>query len=79
MEQEFLTDEQVKLEEIYLKLRTNIGLNISSFPNDKFRPIYQNWQSRNLIKIINDQIYLTSKGYLLLDSFIDELFKASLL
>ncbi|EQC48767.1 radical SAM domain protein [Bacteriovorax sp. BSW11_IV] len=76
--EEKLSAQEIRLEKIYMALRTTLGL----YPHREFSPdIAKNvlekardWQARGLAQINKDHIVLTSKGYLLLDSLMDDLF-----
>lgn len=79
-DEEILNEEQLKLEKVYLKLRTNLGISFNEFTNDQsilkeLNLLSLDWQNRGLIVLENKKIYPTSKGYLVMDSLMDELFK----
>ena len=78
IEPESLTVEQVKLEEFYLALRTDKGVDPCRFINDaemkKFYEICNRWEKRGLIKIESCRVVLTTRGYLVMDSLLDEVF-----
>ena len=69
-EPEELTEDQFKLEKMYMALRSSVGLDLNQNPH----PIFHSWIERGLASQTNQQLILTSKGFLLLDSLLDELF-----
>jgi oxygen-independent coproporphyrinogen-3 oxidase len=76
---EELTTEELALEHIYMLLRTNLGLSIKdTFQDDnlanEFLNIAKSWEEKGLASIINDVIKLSPKGYLLMDSLMDDIF-----
>jgi oxygen-independent coproporphyrinogen-3 oxidase len=75
---EYLTDSEFKMEEIYMLLRTSVGLDLQLMGHE-FRKVASSWVDRNLAKIENDKIRLNSKGFLVLDSLMGELFALKLL
>lgn len=78
MDIENLTAEEFKLENVYMNLRSEKGLNISSF-DAKFEAIASKWIERGLALRNDNVMFLTSEGYLVLDSLINELFSLNLL
>lgn len=72
---------QAFLEKIYMALRSDIGIDKSAFnqKNDQFSLLLKRWKLSELVTEEKSRIYLTSKGYLLLDSLMDDLFKCKLL
>lgn len=75
---EKLTEEEFRLERIYMALRSEEGIKSSDFPNEIIK-VVKVWRSRNLVTEKNGVIKLTSKGYLLLDSLMNDLFTLKLL
>lgn len=69
-ELEELDEKALKLESIYLNLRTNKGLELQS----SMLNLVQNWERQKLAQIINDRVILTPRGFLLMDSMIGNLF-----
>ena len=70
---EELGKKEIELEELYVGLRTNQGLELDQFPKviiDKFKQ----WQERDLAVLTDKNIFLNSKGFVILDSLMDELF-----
>ena len=70
---EILDQEQVSLEREYLSFRTSRGLNILS---NETRALAKNWADRSLGHFLNDKFHLNSKGFLVLDSLMNEYFSA---
>ena len=70
---------ELKLEEVYLKLRTNQGLDINDLADPLPPPLLQvieNWKEHKYL----DQerpLKLSARGYLMLDSLMDDLFRIS--
>lgn len=74
-ELEVLTKEESKLEEYYMSLRSDVGMEVSkATQSPAFLSKVTEWEERGLINFHNDRIYLTSKGYLILDSLMNDLF-----
>lgn len=78
MEIENLTDEEFKLERIYMAIRSRDGIRISEFSNE-ITKIIKKWQERKLAIENNGIVTLTSKGYLVLDSLMNDLFSLKLI
>ena len=72
---EILTPEQFQLEKMYMALRSSVGLNLK----ENTHPVFQAWIKRGLASEVNHQLILTSKGFLVLDSLLDELFSLKLI
>ena len=80
IEKEFLSEESFKLEHIYMKLRTNLGIEKKFFPQtDEFNELISKWEKDELIVSGQEKIVATTSGYLLLDSLINDLFNLRLL
>lgn len=82
--EEYLTDEAYRLEKIYLGLRTKKGIIPKNYFSEKqwnlFGEVIQRWSDDDLLESSDySHLSLNSKGFLLLDSFIDEFFKYSLI
>ena len=75
---EFLTEEEFKLEQIYMAIRSEQGIMLTDFPKE-LEILTEKWKKRDLVTENNGLILLTSKGYLLLDSLMNELFSAKFL
>ncbi|MBI2521267.1 MAG: coproporphyrinogen III oxidase family protein [Bdellovibrio sp.] len=78
--EELKADEQ-RMEEIYLGLRTHTGIdlaqfktNLDSISNSRLEEIFLGWKRRGLLAQCAPKIILNSKGMLLLDSLMNELF-----
>jgi len=79
IEEEFLTDSQVLLEKIYLRLRTKAGLAKSDllFSDEIFIKLILKWKDLgylNMIDSTKERIILNAKGYLMLDSIMNDLY-----
>lgn len=77
-QEEILTPDEIFLEKIYMNLRTNIGLSLSIFPNSSQNEILNSlavkWQERGIATVKNEHVILNSKGFLILDFLMDDLF-----
>lgn len=78
---ERLTDDEYRLEFTYMNLRSKNGLKLSENFNltDSFMKLLEKWEREGLCHIKNDMIFLTSKGYLILDSILDTIFSYQVL
>lgn len=76
---EQLDKKSIKLEMLYLKLRTNVGLNLESFFSKTdlkiVEKVVKSWQKRDYIDSINP-VKLSALGFIMLDFLMDELFIA---
>ncbi|MCY4524881.1 MAG: coproporphyrinogen-III oxidase family protein [Halobacteriovoraceae bacterium] len=71
---------QLRLEKLYLSLRTNKGLNHREFFTDtrqlnSFSALTSHWMKRKLADTNDSRTTLTPQGFLLLDSLMDEIFR----
>ena len=75
---ESLDEKSFKLERLYMRLRTHLGLNPQDFftseETEVFLKIAFEWKDRGLLTESQKGFYLTAQGYLLLDSLMDEIF-----
>ncbi len=79
---ENLKEEEFQLEKIYMGLRSSDGLDLNSFaPADDVDSKFVNKWVREGKATVNDKrlLTLTSEGYLLLDSLMDELFSLKMI
>ena len=75
--EEHLTVEQLDLESIYMKIRTNMGIEmreLSEFSKNFNQLLLDRWVECGYVKLSKNVIYTLPKGFLLLDSMMDELF-----
>ncbi len=77
-ELEMLSEEEFKLEKIYMGIRSEEGIKISDFSNEILH-VVKKWKERGLVNENGEIVKLTSKGYLLLDSLMNDLFALKLL
>lgn len=75
---ENLSEDEFHLEKIYMSLRSEEGLNLADFP-ESFKEVVKKWAQAELAQEDGTKVRLTSKGYLLIDSLIDDLFSLKLL
>lgn len=77
-EEEFLSEEEIFLERLYLQLRTNLGiLPQCFFAGDelkKFWILVQSWEKKLYLSNKGPRVCLSSLGLLMLDSLMDEIF-----
>lgn len=79
IEMENLSEEEFKLEKVYMALRSEEGLSQDFFADEeKFKQIKDSWEKKNCLLNYSDKIRLNSSGYLILDSLMDELFRLKL-
>ncbi len=76
---EKLTEEEFKLEELYMKFRTNKGLNFDHYFSKEDRPkvdaLVADWSKQGLIEVSSEGLHrLSSKGYLSMDGLMNQLF-----
>lgn len=74
---EQLTPEEVHLEKIYMSLRIKKGLRLDDFQIKEADSLVETWVEKGHALIQGDFVCLTSKGFLLLDSLMDEIFTHS--
>jgi oxygen-independent coproporphyrinogen-3 oxidase len=74
-ELEVLTDEEAQLEKMYMSLRSDVGLEIAPHQQlPAFLSKLNEWKERDLVVFENNRLFLSSKGYLILDSLMNDLF-----
>lgn len=75
---EELTKSEAFLEKVYMGLRIDRGVKFSIITDleerNEFKNIAASWEKRNLAKVDKSGVALTSAGFLILDSLLDELF-----
>ena len=84
MKEEALSERELELEKVYLNLRTFKGLGISdvvSRGNDKaLLSLIKEWRSKGYLRSTEgERLRLSSKGFLLLDSIMDDLFREKII
>lgn len=72
IELEQLTSRELNLEKAYLSLRTSVGWEA---PIEMINVI-QRWHQQDLAFVTGQEVRLTALGYLMLDSLMDDLFRA---
>jgi oxygen-independent coproporphyrinogen-3 oxidase len=83
--EEFLSEDQLLLEKIYLSLRTFKGINpCEVFTDEEIRESFLNlvekWKGLGLLNSHeSDHVSLSTKGFLLLDSFMDDIFSKKII
>jgi oxygen-independent coproporphyrinogen-3 oxidase len=73
-ELEYLGKAELELEETYLTLRTSDGWAPREV-TDKHLALFSNWQKAGYVSAIHPKVQLTSKGFVMLDSLMDDLFR----
>jgi len=76
-EVEELGSKEIELETIYLSLRTNMGW-MPKVMCLKVESVFKHWEASGYGQMKADRMMLNSLGYLMLDSLMDDLFKAKL-
>jgi oxygen-independent coproporphyrinogen-3 oxidase len=73
---EKLNDKEVLLETIYLGLRCSLGIDANIVGNEshKLEKLFCNWKERSIGEISNSKFVLNSRGYIIMDSLMDEIF-----
>lgn len=72
--QETLNSSELQLEDLYLSLRTSKGINLSTYKNNsKDLGVLNDWVSRGLASVQNEKFILNSKGFLIMDSLVEQL------
>ncbi len=74
LEIEKLNDKEFLIEDLYMNLRIRDGLSLNYFNDQEFYQIGKKWVEHNWAEIIDGRICLTSKGFLVLDTLMDNLF-----
>ena len=76
---EFLEKTPYMIENLYMKLRSSGGLCFSDFSGDNlssFKKNYATWQARGYIEREDtERVFLSSLGFLMLDSLMDDIFR----
>ena len=76
IEEEILSEEAFRLEQIYMALRSKEGLVVDNFKNlNEYNFIKQKWNDQKYLLEAKEKILLNSEGYLVLDSLMDDLFR----
>lgn len=81
LESEVLGQESFKIEQTYMKVRTNLGLSSLDFDSSSreiFKELSLKWVNNGLAEMKLDKVLLTQKGYLLVDSIMNDLFREKL-
>jgi oxygen-independent coproporphyrinogen-3 oxidase len=78
IEEEQLTVDESRLENIYMAIRSEEGIRLSDFPSTLLE-VVERWKNKELADVENGVVKLSSKGFLLLDSLLDDLFALQLL
>ena len=73
MVMEELTEAEFNLEKIYMSIRSQSGIRLIDFPV-RLESLVEEWKGKNLVRVEDGIVTLTSRGYLLLDSLMNDLF-----
>lgn len=71
---ENLSEDSFVLEKVYMALRTDRGFDFSDFPIEKIEKVFRVWDENCYGKRSGTQYVLNARGYLLLDSLMNQLF-----
>lgn len=78
--EELLNLEDLLLEQIYMGLRSRLGYDFIELQSESLNACFSNWIDLGYIHKIEDfHVYLNNKGYLMLDSIIDNLFSKKII
>lgn len=78
-ELETLCDKELRLEELYLSLRTSRGVRLDDFcshesESEALERMLKGWISQELVSVEAESVIATPKGFLLMDSLMNDLF-----
>lgn len=77
---ELLDKEALQLETIYMGLRSKLGFDFKDFDRVGVQACIARWRALEYIEKLEDyHVFLSSKGYLMLDSIIDNLFSKKII
>lgn len=77
---EELSAEEAFLEQIYMSLRVKSGLRFDTFKEkEKFKKLCKSWVANEYAKIDDQSVFLTSKGFLFIDSLMGDIFKEKMI
>jgi oxygen-independent coproporphyrinogen III oxidase len=81
-ELEKINEKQIKLERLYLNLRTNHGTDITEYITDGldesiYLELKKKWNQNDFLEQGNEKLRLTPKGYLMLDSVVGDIIGSS--
>lgn len=77
VELESLGSEEILLEQIYLSLRTNLGWRPVQV-SQKLLTVFKNWEALKYGSFSGEIMQLNSLGFVMLDSLMDDLFRAGI-
>ncbi len=76
---EEINEESFLLEKIYMSLRSCLGLDFNLFDDEnkkKLKTLCEKWTKTGYVKLLDEQrVTLNSKGYIVLDSLMDDIFR----
>ncbi|MGZ3855140.1 MAG: coproporphyrinogen-III oxidase family protein [Bacteriovorax sp.] len=75
---EELSEEEFRLEKIYMSIRSQEGIRLADFPT-RLADLVLKWERKKWVTEREGIVTLTSRGYLLLDSLMNDLFSLKLL
>lgn len=75
VEIEQLGSAEINLESVYLSLRTNLGWKPTD-PSSKVLAVFTQWEAQQYGSLFDGRMTLNSLGYVMLDSLMDDLFRA---
>ena len=78
MDLEILTEQEYQLEKIYMKIRSSEGVHLIEFPLE-FELLTSKWELLGMASVNRGVVHLTSRGYLVIDSLMNDLFNLKLL
>lgn len=79
VEIEKMSDESMLIEKVYMGLRINEGLSLEVFDNKEIINLAKKWQSQGLCTIDSGHLRLNSRGFLVLDDLMGQMFSQKII
>ncbi|MCT4642239.1 MAG: radical SAM protein [Bacteriovoracaceae bacterium] len=76
---ENLNESQLELETLYMNLRSSMGIDKGLFDSEDKQKVLKKWNNLDYLIFAERNIVLNSKGYLVLDSLMDDLFNHNII
>lgn len=73
-----LSEEEFSIEQMYMAVRSEVGLDLAS-AGDGLKTLARKWVDQGKARMVDQRFTLNSRGYLLVDSFMGEVFSRRLL
>lgn len=74
---EELSEDELELEKLYMRLRTNLGMDLNSNEpySEKLRKLSSGWEDKKWVTLSKNTLTPTSLGFLMVDSMMDDVFR----